>query len=155
MLRGGFERKDGMVTPNTITLEGRQMTLAAAFRQAPMTLHAALVFGDPGLSLVEDDLREPTIGVNGYARIPVSPDMANWPTLDTEGGLGRVVSKLMTWAAVDGPFDQEVNRIAIMLGDSRTPERAVWSVGSVWLESLVIDTDTPLAQRQFTYAVRL
>lgn len=155
MLNGQFTRGDGLVTPNTITELGRRTMLAAAFQGDSLDLYAALVFGSAAPVVVEADLEEPTIGVNGYARIPLAQGNVDWPTLDMEGSLARIASKVMTWAATGVGFDKEVNRIALMRGAARDNARQVWSVGSVWLAPLTIVPATPEIQRQFSYAVRV
>lgn len=155
MLNGRFTRSDGLVMPNTITEIGRRELLASAFKGDALNLYAALVFGAAGPVALESDLVEPTIGVNGYARVALAKNGVDWPNLDMEGALARIASKLITFTAVGGNFDQEVNRIALMRGAARDNAREVWSIGSVMLAPITITPATPLIQRQFSYAVRL
>lgn len=155
MLNGQFTRADGLIMPNTITNEGRKQLLGSAFQGDAMTLYAALVFGSGGPIVLESDLLEPTIGVNGYARVALAKNDVDWPNLDMEGALARISSKVMTWTATGTGFDHEVNRVALMLGNARDNARAVWSVGSVMLDSITVIPTTPLIQRQFSYSVRL
>ena len=47
----------------------------------------------------------------GYARLPVTRDLAGWPSIVTANGVTRVTSKLISFTAVGADFDQPIYRL--------------------------------------------
>lgn len=154
-LRGEFIRADGLVVPNNITIFGAQMILAATFRNTVPTFYAALVNAAPDPELQLEELGEPTIGVNGYARIAIARSALGWPTVGTLNNEPYIESDWLTWAAVGGPFDAAVRRIALVYDSADVLGEGVFALSGAFPEDITIDTDTVEADRKFKYRVYL
>lgn len=150
MFRGEFHRADGLVIPNNVTIFGAQAILAGFARNTvpPFFVGLCNAVYQPDLTLAQ--IEEPTIGVNGYARIALARDNVGWPNIGLVNNEPYIESLALVWAAVVGPFDKAVTRMFI------TPEESA-IVGDLFClsgpvpDEFVIDTDTLLADRTFKY----
>jgi hypothetical protein len=115
MLRGEFIRKsDGLVIPNNVMTYGVRTILRAALRNEAITLHAALANCNPDSELAAEQLNEPTIGVNGYARQVIARSNVGWPVYSSLNGETYLETAAFVFAAAGGNFDKPVNRLAII-----------------------------------------
>jgi hypothetical protein len=154
MIRGEFHFMNGLIVPNNITLFGAQSILTGALRDSISDFHIGLcnaVF-EPELAI--QDVTEPTLATNGYARLAVERSIVGWPS----GGLVNdepfLESKALVWTPVGGPFDQPVTRMFI------TPE-SVATIGDIFCLSapmpteVIFDPETPEPDRTFKYRIFL
>lgn len=156
MIRGEYIRADGLVIPNNITILGSGLILQGFARRAAITMWVALANCAPDQALLLDDLNEPTLGVNGYARIPVTQDSTGWPTLGTLNGESYVETDFLIWAAIGGNFDKAVNRMALCEGNiSSTTGNQVISLSASMPADLTVMPTTALGLRKFKYRVYL
>jgi hypothetical protein len=129
-LRGEFIRANGLVIPNNVTTAGAAALLGAALRI--------------------QDLVEPTLATNNYARLAVSRDNVGWPSDGVVNGEVYFESLPLVWSATAGPFDQPVTRMFIcqtengLVGD-------VLALSAALPDDLLIDVDTAEADRTFKY----
>lgn len=150
MLRGEFRWKNGLVIPNNVTKFGCETILTTAMRDAAVTFYVGLCSAvyDPELQI--EDMDEPTIGVNGYARQALARNSTDWPTLSELNDEAFLESKELVWAAVGGEFSEAITRMFItttlagVTGD-------VFALSAALPDELIIDEDTDLADRTFTY----
>lgn len=159
MLRGEFRRADGLVIPNNVTVAGKQTLLGLALRNAyPDVGYAGMFVGlcqgvyTPGL-LVQD-LTEPTIATNGYARIALARNSTDWPVTGVVNNRPYMESKDLIWTATGGEFSEAITRLFIaftlagVTGD-------VFALSGALPEELLIDEDTLVGDRTFRYRVYL
>jgi hypothetical protein len=73
-LRGEFMRLSGLTIPNNVTTVGAQTILGAALRNTVPVLWIGLCSAVYAPDLRIEQLSEPAIGTNGYARLPVTRD---------------------------------------------------------------------------------
>jgi hypothetical protein len=150
MFRGEFHRADGLVIPNNVTIFGAQAILEGFARNVVPVFYAGLCNAvyEPDLTLA--DIEEPTIGTNGYARIPIARDNTGWPIVGDVNNEPYIESLALVWAAVVGPFDKAVTRMFL------TPEVSA-TVGNLYClsgampEEFTVDTDTVESDRTFKY----
>lgn len=156
-MRGEFRRKDGLIIPNNVTASGRKEYLRMAFRGIDTTQIVAggnffigLCQVVPSDTLTLADITEPTIGVNGYARVPVTRDSIGWLT---EGAVGNepFIETLDAVFTATADFDQLITRLFI------TPEITA-IIGELWaLSEAAFETPkqigvaTPIGERTFNY----
>lgn len=153
-MRGQFVRRDGLIIPNNISTAGAQMILAAAFQGQVPSFYAALVDGFPTAGMTSAQVTEPTIGVNGYARIQIPRSNVGWPTLDSAGGEAYIESEWLTWAATQDPgFSSVVNRICLLGTSVMTPTDPIYAMSAPFATPVQINAETPLNQRQFKYQI--
>lgn len=157
-MRGEYLYK-GIAIPNNLTTIGRAEFLAMAFRGIDTTAIAAggnfflgLCTAVPSDSLTLADLVEPTIGVNGYARIAITRDATGWPTVGTTNLIPFIETLDAIFAASGGDFDQSITRCFL------TPEASalvgdVYSLSESLIAPLLITPTTLLADRTFNYRV--
>ena len=150
MLRGEFVRADGLVIPNNVTQAGAQMILAAALTNQDVEFWAGLVYGSPDPALTIQDLVEPTIGTNGYARIQVARSSVGWPTSGTLNGQPWFETDWLTWAATGGDFDQTVRRVMIC-GDETATNGDVFALSTPLPADLIVTPTTDEVDRRFKY----
>ena len=157
-MRGEFIRGDGLIIPNNVTTSGRKEYLRMALRGIDTTQIGAggnffigLCQVVPADILTLADITEPTIGVNGYARVPITRDSIGWPTEGAVGNEQFIETIDAVFAASSGDFDQAITRMFI------TPEITL-TVGELWALSeaafetpTVITPTTPVGQRTFNY----
>lgn len=150
MPRGEFRFQNGLVIPNNVTIFGAQSILAGFARNTVPTFFVGLCNAvyEPDLTLA--DIEEPTIGVNGYARLALSRDATGWPSDGLVNNEPYIESLTLVWAAVGGPFDKAVTRMFL------TPEESalvgdIFCLSGALPEELTIDTDTLEVDRSFKY----
>lgn len=149
-LRGEFIRLDGFVTPNNVTTVGAQTILGAALRNAVPTLWVGLCSAVYAPDLQIEDLAEPTIGVGGYARLPVARDNVGWPNTGVVNGEVYFETLELIWLAVGAPFDEAITRMFIC-GTENGVTGDVYALSAALPDDLTIDPATPLADRTFKY----
>jgi hypothetical protein len=113
MLRGEFRFDDGLVIPNNITIAGAQTILAAALRNTVPTFFVGLCSAVYAPDLDLEDIVEPAIATNGYARLAVARDSVGWPSDGLVNGEVYFESLPLVWVAAGGPFSQPVTRMFI------------------------------------------
>ena len=106
----------------------------------------------PSDSLTLADFTEPTIGVNGYARVPVTRNIAGWPTVGTTNLIPFIQTLDAIFTAAGGDFDQAITRCFL------TPELNavvgdVYSLSEALIAPLPITPTTLIADRTFNYRV--
>lgn len=106
------------VTPNNITLEGAELLLRMALQNYSSPLYVGLCNANWASNLQVSDLEEPTIGVNGYSRMPLDLDAASWPTISSNLSSAFAESKPMTWTPAGAGFDKEISRMFICVSPS-------------------------------------
>jgi hypothetical protein len=123
--RGEFIRRDGLVIPNNVTIAGARAVLAAALRNTVPAFWVGLCSAVYEPDLAIEDIVEPTIATNGYARLAVARDSTGWPGDGQVNGEVYFESLPLVWQATGGPFDQPITRMFIcqtqagLTGDSR------------------------------------
>lgn len=148
--RGEFIRADGLVIPNNVTLYGSKLILQTALQGLAKTFWMALADCQPDVNLQIEDLGEPTIGTNGYARQQLTQDATGWPTVGDLNGEAYVESASFTFAASGGDFDAAARRIALIESDSAV-EGDVIALSAAFPTQITIGVDTEVADRTFKY----
>lgn len=155
-MRGEFRFRSGLVVPNNVSLEGAKLILESAFNLVPRTWFVALVSGPPTIDMTQASMTEPTVGVGGYARVALPHNDTGWPTIGDLNGQAYVESDLVTFAAAPGEqFDEPIQRMALVLTEVLTPTSPVVALSAPLPAELVIDSNTPEVNRQFTYRIYL
>jgi hypothetical protein len=90
MYRGEFRFANGLVIPNNVTDVGAGLLLAAALRNTVIEFWIGLCSGVFAQDLQIEDLVEPTIATNGYARKAVARDIVGWPGDGVVNGISYV-----------------------------------------------------------------
>lgn len=152
MMRGEFIRGDGLVIPNNLMTYGVGLLFSAALVNNGYALHIGLANCNPDADLNIDQLNEPTIGVNGYARQPIPRDNTGWAVQGEFNGEKYYETKVFEFAAVGGPFDKSITRPAIINSLDATSGVLVFSLGTP-VDELTIAPATPLEQRSFKYRI--
>lgn len=116
-MKGEFHHALG-VTPNNITDWGATALLQMAFQGTDITLWVGLCSGVFTPDLQIGALEEPTIGVNGYARQPLTRSVVDWPVTGITVGSPFIESKQLTWTPAGGAFDKLVTRMFICADDN-------------------------------------
>jgi len=117
-MEGAFVTPWGII-PNTTTPEGAEIWGKMMFRGDNTVIAPA---GNYWLGLtslnpanfptLEDAvLREPTIGVNGYARQAITRDATGWPTIINANGHVLFKSSELTFTASGIGYDKSINRL--------------------------------------------
>ena len=150
-MHGRFVRGDGLILPNNVSLAGAEMILVGAFRLTPQALYACLVSGAPSKSMTMAQMIEPTLGVGGYERIAIPQTIVGWPTIGTLSGEKYIESDWLTFAADEVPFDQPIQRVALVAGSAYAADAPVFALSAALPEAVTIDVDTPLDSRRFKY----
>lgn len=150
-MRGEFIRGDGLVVPNNVSLDGKEMILASAFQHASQTFYAALVAGAATLDMTMGDMTEPTIGTNGYARVAISQDDTGWPVIANLDSEMYVETDWLTYTASGGNFDETVQRIALVAAGTYTAGDSVFALSGLFPAEIIITPTTDLALRRFKY----
>lgn len=154
MLRGEFRFQNGLIVPNNITTAGCQAILAAFARGTAPIFHVGLCSAvyEPDLEI--QDITEPTLAVNGYARLAVTRDAVGWPSDGVVNDEAFIESLDLVWEATGGDFDEPVTRMFL------TPE-AVATAGVIYClsgplpEEFTVQPSTPLPDRTFKYRIYL
>jgi len=156
MLRGEFRFENGLIVPNNVTLVGAGLILAAALRDSAISFWVGLCSAvyEPDLRI--EDLVEPTLATNGYARLAVARDStaAGWPSGGVVNGENYLESLALTWAAVGGPFDQPVTRMFICQSATDLAGDVI-ALSAGLPDDLVITPDVALEDRTFKYRLYL
>lgn len=150
-MRGQFVRRDGLVLPNNVSLAGAEAILKGAFRLTAQAWYAALVTGSASPIMTMADMVEPTIGANGYARVPIAQSALGWPTIGTLVNEKYIESDWVTFTAVGGNFTQPVQRIALVGFAGYSAAHPVFALSAIMPAQITITPTTLLAQRQFKY----
>jgi len=149
-LRGEFRRADGLVIPNNVTIVGARTILAAALRNTVPTFWVGLCSGVYTPDLQIEDLVEPTLATNGYARLAVARDATGWPSDGEVNGEVYFESLALVWQAIGGPFDQPITRMFLsqtqngLTGD-------VLALSAALPDDFIIEETTPEVDRTFKY----
>jgi hypothetical protein len=154
MLRGEFIRADGLVTPNNVTTFGAATILELALQDGAYSFYVGLCDGVYADDLQIEDLTEPTIGTNGYARIAVARSAVGWPTEGTLNGETYFETDWLTWAAVGGDFNQETARMMIV-GHATQTTGNVFALSAALPAAYAITPLTDLSDRQLKYRLYL
>jgi hypothetical protein len=149
-LRGEFVRSDGLVIPNNVTIAGARMLLAAALRNTVPTFWVGLCSAVYEPDLAIEDVVEPTIATNGYARLAVARDSTGWPGDGEVNGEVYFESLPLVWQATGGPFDQPVTRMFISATEAGLTGD-IFALSAPLPDDLVIDIDTLEVDRTFKY----
>lgn len=150
MLRGEFRFQSGLVIPNNITTAGVRTLLAAALRNTVPTFCVGLCSAVYQPDLAVEDLIEPTIATNGYARLAVARDSTGWPSDGEVNGEVFFESLPLVWQATGGPFDQPITRMFIC-GDETSLTGDVFCLSAALPDDFIIDPDVPEPDRTFNY----
>lgn len=150
-MRGQFVRRDGLVLPNNVSLAGAEAILKGAFRLTAQAIYAALVTGTATPTMTMDDMEEPTIGSNGYARVAIPQNGAGWPTIGTLVNEKYIESDWLTFTASGGNFSAPVQRVALLGFATYNAAHPVFALSAIMPEEITITPTTLLADRQFKY----
>lgn len=150
-MRGQFVRRDGLVLPNNVSLAGAEAILKGAFRLTAQAWYAALVTGSASPSMTMAGMVEPTIGMNGYARVAIAQSALGWPTIGALVNEKYIESDWLTFTASGGNFTQAVQRIALLGFNTYSGAHPVFALSAIMPVEITIGVATPLAQRQFKY----
>lgn len=148
--RGEFIRSDGLVIPNNITTVGVQTLLGAALRNTVPTFWVGLCSAVYQPDLRIEDLTEPTLATNGYARLAVTRDNVGWPSDGVVNGEVYFETLSLIWQAVGGPFDKPVTRM-FLCGSQNGVTGDVYALSAALPDDLIIDLTTGISDRTFKY----
>ena len=152
-MRGEFRFANGRILPNTVTIAGQQQYLQMLFQNILVTqFFMGLTDSIPTMMSDLSTINEPTIGINGYARINVPRSIVGWPNEGSSAGIPFIETTDLVFTPVIGPFDQPVSRIFL------TPEQTltvgiIWAIGAAIPTPIVLDPTTTLVDRTFRYRV--
>lgn len=155
MLRGEFIRGDGLVLPNNLSLAGSEAILTCWARNTIPTFVFGLVKGTPTQNMTQNDMVEPTIGTNGYARIPITRDAAGWPVFGNVGVENYIGTPPLVFKPVGGAFNNEVQRVALFDTTNQVPSNPVFALSAPLPNPVVLDTTTPPEEYTFYYRLYL
>ena len=157
--RGEFRFANGLILPNNLTDYGAQEMLKMSLWGSDSVLVApagsfdvGLCTGLPSLTAQIEDLTEPTIGVNGYARIAVTRDTTGWPNSGTVNGQFYTETGDLVWTASGGDFDQSIQRLFFSNQLSLTTGDFL-ALSAAMPNPVTIGTATLAADRTFRYRV--
>lgn len=150
---------NGIAIPNNLTTKGRSEFLAMAFRGISGTAIGAggnfflgLCTAVPSDSLTLADIVEPTIGVNGYARVAITRDSLGWPTVGTTNLIPFIETIDAVFTAAGGDFDQTVTR-SFLTPEATLTVGDIYSLSEALIAPLLITPATLVAARTFNYRV--
>lgn len=150
-MRGQFIRGDGLILPNNVSLAGAEMILKGAFRLTAQSMYAGLVAGTPTLAMTMNDMVEPTIGTNGYARVAIAQTALGWPTIGLLVNEKYIESDWLTFEATGGDFDQAIQRVALLGFNTYDGAHDIFALSAALPAEITIGVATPLAERRFKY----
>jgi hypothetical protein len=154
MLRGEFRFANGQVIPNNITTAGAHLLLAAALRNTVPTFWVGLCSAVYAPDLEVQDVVEPTIATNGYARLAVARDSTGWPSDGEVNGEVYFESLPLVWQATGGPFDQPITRMFIC-GSEAGLTGDIFCLSGALPDDFTVDITTPEVDRTFNYRIYL
>ena len=156
-LRGEFRFANGLIVPNNVTTAGRLEILRMAFTgntravvAAGANFYVGICTAIPSDALQANQLVEPTIGVNGYARLPVSRDGVGWTTDGVVNNETFIQTKDLVFAAVGGPFSAAVSRLFLTTSLNAVTGNII-ALSAALPTPFTIDVSTPLVNRTFNY----
>lgn len=152
MLRGEFHRGDGLVIPNNLMTYGIGILFQAALTNGGYDFHLGLANCNPDPELAIEDLNEPTIGVNGYARQPITRDSDGWAVQGEFNGEKYYETRLFVFEADGGDFDMPVTRPVIINSLDALSGQLVVALGMP-IPEFVITPETPEEERTFKYRI--
>lgn len=152
-MRGEFIRGDGLVIPNNITTYGAEQILKAAFHGVALQLYIGLANCSPKPNLDANELNEPTLGLNGYARQSLSPDLDDWPTMGDLSGETYFETREFVFASGTEAYDAPITRPFLITDSSETEGQIVVAIGTSLLDEITIGPATPLVDRTFKYRI--
>lgn len=152
-MRGEFVRGDGLVIPNNITTFGATQILTAAFRAEALNLHIGLANCNPHPLLNLNQLNEPTIGVNGYARQSISQDDTDWPTIGNLSGEVYFETRPFIFTPTSTGFDKPITRPVIVNHPTDVVGVTVVAVGAALAAEILLLPETAEALRTFKYRI--
>jgi hypothetical protein len=157
--RGEFRTSSGLILPNNLTDYGAEEMLKMALQGDDGTLVASggsfwigLCVGLPTLGLQIEDLVEPTIGTNGYARKEITRDSTGWPNSGTVNGQFYLETADLIWEASGGAFDQDVQRLFFMDSETDTTGDLI-ALSASLPDPITIDESTLEVNRTFRYRI--
>ena len=155
-MHGNFVRADGLILPNNISRAGARSLLNRAFRPTPETAvwYIGLCTGAPSPTMVQSDINEPNIGVNGYTRQNCDAE-ASWPDEGESGGQRYIQTKWFTFEAVGGGFSKPIQRAFITNGTAYAAGDPVFAMSAPLPTEMSIIESTPEEQRTFRYQLFL
>lgn len=154
MLRGQFVSAGGLVIPNNVTIWGAEKVLDLAFRAGTGDMFVGLCSAVYDPDLTAADLEEPTLGLNGYARQPLTRDTDGWPGTGEVNGERYIESDWFIWTAVGGNFSKAISRMFIIFDiDSLTDP--VFALSATLPEERIITPTTVEGDRKFKYQLFL
>lgn len=151
-MRGEFIRADGLVIPNNITTYGVKSIFRWALRDEDYSLHMGLANCAPDPLLQIEDLGEPTIGLNGYARQSIVR-ATNWPVFGELNGEQYYETSVFVFAATGPGFNVAINRLALINSAADTTGEKVVALSGPLPTELTITPATLLADRSFKYRI--
>lgn len=152
-MRGEFVRGDGLIIPNNITTYGAKTILAAALRGEVMSLHIGLANCNPHPLLNLNQLNEPTIGVNGYARQTIGQDGVDWLTQNELSGEVYFETRNYLFEPTGTGFDKPITRPVIVNHATDTVGVLVVAVGSALPAEVTLTPEMDAALRTFKYRI--
>lgn len=149
---GQFQFKNGLVIPNNITTFGIQSILNMAFLDTNLDLWVGLCSAiyDPALQI--ENITEPTIGVNGYARQQITRDATGWPGAGTTNLQPYIESADLVWLPVGGAFDQAISRMFLCASENAVTGD-VFAISGTLNEEVTWDPDTLEEDRTLKYRI--
>jgi hypothetical protein len=152
MFLGRFINGNGLILPNNITAPGIEKILDMAFRDDSHDFWVGLCQGVYDPDMLIQDLTEPTIGVNGYARQQITRDETGWPVDGRANNEPFLESLDLVWAASGGDFDEAITRMFICHDETATTG-AVFALSASLPDELTIGTDTDIGDRTYKYRI--
>ena len=135
---------------NRICDEGVNLFLKHIFQDDDdigATLYLGLMGADYDVTDgLADITGEPTHNTNGYARAALTRDGTDFPSIALVNGVYRVQSKLLTFTASGGDFDESVWRAFLCNAASGTTGELI-AVTGAFSAARTITTTTPLPVR--------
>ena len=136
------------ILPNTIVAEGAEVYLDRIFRGASITgFYVGLCNQVPdNADTLGDIITEPTIGVNGYARVNLAQNGTDWPTIQTVDEESSILSKQVDFTAAGGDFDLAHSRLFLCSVASGFAGTLFAYSAAMAVETIVVDGVTWSAQ---------
>lgn len=158
MIEGEFRFANGLIVPNNVTDSGRHEYLDMIFRGVDgvqvidpgSTFWFGLSNAVPANVVDLTVIAEPTIGVNGYARISVPRNATGFPNSGHETGEHYVETDDLVFTASGGDFDAPISRLFLTPIESLQIGQ-VWALSAPLAAPLTITPSTPLVNRTFRY----
>lgn len=133
-----------------LTQFGRETLLGMALRDSSTSLYVGLCDAEYSETLQLEDITEPTIGVNGYARIGIGRDALGWPGDGLVNNEVYFESDWLTWTASGGDFDAAIQRMFVCTDATATTGDLI-ALGGALADPITITPTTPEADRKFKF----